>query len=523
MAAFAAASIGAGVAGFPTPALAQLPSPACSSTTKDFANQALSWCNFAGQDLTNAKFSGATLTGVVFIRAKLTGANFENAVFADSQNPVLPTDFTLADLTSAIFRAAKFQGLTYFTYATLTGADFSHTDLSSNNAIFGEAPLTFDRNGARPIFQATHMSCEFIGDWKSLDLRGANVTACSTQLAGRDFSGILLGCIDPKNTSTCVNLSRMALGGANFSNGNLTGIDLTAAHLAKANFFQTKLYGAHFNNANLDGATLKNAVLSDGGITQSPAKLTGAFLRNVNLAGADLQQASFDRVNFYGTITTPAGFTCGEDPNHPNFTLSCASASGATLTGTSFSGAYLYGVDFGASTTRLQGTKFDGAVLVGANMSGATFIADAGGIDADYSAAFIQGATFPDTLNGSNFQDAFVDFIADGNTLTLRLDGSHTTFAGYWGTAGASACVATSYGGPTQVPGRNATLTCPDGTVARDNAPPGCGLTTGRPPHWRSPVQIAGANPAASYQTDSTYTPAAPAICTPDPRWWTQQ
>jgi uncharacterized protein YjbI with pentapeptide repeats len=464
------------------------------------------------------------LTGVVFIRAKLAGATFENAVFADSQNPVLPTDFTLADLTGAIFRTAKFQGLTYFTYATLTGADFSRTDLRSNNAIFGEPPLTFDRNGARPIFQATHMNCEFIGDWKSLDLRGANVTACRMQLARQDFSGIQFGCMDPRNTTTCVNLSGMALGGTNFSNGDLTGVDLTAAHLAKANFFQTKLYGAHFNNANLDGATLKNAVLTDGGgMTQSPAKFTGAFLRNVNLVGADLQGASLDRVNFYGTITTPAGFTCTEDPDHPNFTKSCASASGATLTGANFSGGYLYGVDFGASTTRLQGTNLNGAVLVGANMHGASFVADAGGIDANFSAAFIQGATFPDTLNGSNFQDAFVDFLADGNTLTLRLDGSHTTFAGYWGSAGETACVAASYGGPTQVPGRNATLTCPDGTAAKDNSPPGCGLTTGKPPHWRSPIQIAGANPAASYQTDSTYTPAASPICTADSRWWTQQ
>jgi|RhiMethySRZTD1v2_1073278.scaffolds.fasta_scaffold35208_2 uncharacterized protein YjbI with pentapeptide repeats len=494
------------------------PSAACNLQTKNFSNQILNWCNFSGRDLTGADFSGATLTGVVFIHATLSGAHFNNATFADSRNPVLPSDFTLADLTGAVFQGAKFQGPTYFTYATLTGADFSNTDLRTN-AIFGESPLTFDRNGPRTAFHGTTMNCEFIDDWKSMDLRNAVVTPCLAQLAGRNFSGIWLGCVTPGSQTTCVNLSGADLAGTNFSNGDLTGVDLTGAYLAKANFFQTKLYGAHFNNANLACATLKNAGLSNGnGATANAATFTGAYLKNVNLSGADLRAASLNSVNFYGSISTPAGSTCVEDPNNPNFTLSCASASGAALLNTSFNGAYLYGVDFGASTTKLQQTSFYQAVLVGANMEGATFT-PVSGKDADFNEAFIQGATFPDKLTGTNFQGACVDFKPNGNTLTIRLNNSHTMFARYWGAQQEGVCVAASYGGPTAVPGRNVTLICPDGTAAKDNAPPGCGVTTGAPPHWRSCVDIAQNTPPASYQTDPTYGNKAPPICPPDPRW----
>ena len=62
---------------------------------------------------------------MIFIKTNLSGADFSGATFADSGSPYLPTDFTLANLSNAKFVGAKFNGLTYLSYATLTCTDFS--------------------------------------------------------------------------------------------------------------------------------------------------------------------------------------------------------------------------------------------------------------------------------------------------------------------------------------------------------------------------------------------------------------
>jgi uncharacterized protein YjbI with pentapeptide repeats len=295
------------------------------------------------------------------------------------------------------------------------------------------------------------------------------------------------------------------LGGVDLSGLDLSGYDLSGSLLA----------GAHLNNANLAGATLQGAFLSSNADVSSAAQLTGAYLKNVNLAGANLTSAILDDVSFYGTLSTRAGSACTIESD--GFTADCASAKGATLTNTKFNGAYLYGVDFGGA--KVEGTVFNQAVLIGANFSEAQFV-PVGGSDADFTAAFIQGTTFPTSLSGTTFQDAFVDFSAQGNTMELELDASHTRFPG-WKTPNQAVCVQVSYGGKTVVPPRNQTLTCPDGSAASDNTPPGCGPLIAGNPHWASPANIATANPAASYQSDSTYVPAAatPVCSPPDPDW----
>jgi hypothetical protein len=57
----------------------------------------------------------------------------------------------------------------------LTSADFSQTDISKGNAIFGDQALIFDKTASRPSFRATVMNCEFVAQWKQLDLTGANI------------------------------------------------------------------------------------------------------------------------------------------------------------------------------------------------------------------------------------------------------------------------------------------------------------------------------------------------------------
>src|SRR5262249_42039751 len=104
-------------------------------------------------------------------------------------------DFTFADLTRATFTGAQFLAPTYFIGANISCADFSNTNINNGNVFFGEDPLVYDKS-CRPKFQHTTMNCEFINDWKGLDMTSAIVTACLKQLSNRDFSGAFFPGVD---------------------------------------------------------------------------------------------------------------------------------------------------------------------------------------------------------------------------------------------------------------------------------------------------------------------------------------
>lgn len=305
---------------------ASTPSPSCpaslSANGHDYHGLTLTLCSFAGQDLSNANFAGATLTGVIFIKTNLSGADFSGATFADSGSPYLPTDFTLANLSNAKFVGAKFNGLTYLSYATLTCTDFSSstggaTDLS--NANFGDA-LAVDPQQCRPKFRGTTMTCEMVAQWNLLDLSGANISACTAQLQtvpgqpGHDFSGgmysqVVFDGLDLSGSkwngtvlehasfqgaildnATGLNGTPNAmskLSGALFNNASVQNVDLSYA----------ELYGANFTNANLSNASFAGAFLqANTGATppiERAAVFAGAHLPNVSFAAAQLQGASF--------------------------------------------------------------------------------------------------------------------------------------------------------------------------------------------------------------------------------------
>lgn len=222
-------------------------SPFCTAQTfscpqraggKDYRGQTIRGANFAYQDLTNANFSGATLIAPFFAFANLTGANFQDAVVVnDSSNPTLVADFSFAYLTDACFIRTKFNGPTYLTNANLTCADFSEIDLTNGNAIFGESPLNIDRSkrDCRLAFRASIMDCEFLADWRFLNLSGADIKACSDQLTGIDFSGAKLSSVD-------------------LTGANLDGVKFVRADLSQAILDQATLRGADLSYSTLLGA-----------------------------------------------------------------------------------------------------------------------------------------------------------------------------------------------------------------------------------------------------------------------------
>ncbi len=263
---------------------------------RNFQGQTIKHGNFSHRDLSNANFSSATLIAPFFAFANLKNANFQGAIITnDSSNPALVADFSFANLEGACFLGVQFNGPTYFTSATLTCADFSKTDLSAGNAIFGESPLTFERakTNCRLAFRASVMNCEFLADWRFLDLSGADVKACSTQLAGRDFSG---------SKFDSVNLEGANLDRAKFVKADLSRAILDKASLRGSDLSYATLLGAHLNLANLTGANLYHTFLSNdtpSGITNA-ASVRQAHLKNANLSFAQLSGVDFTYANFYG-------------------------------------------------------------------------------------------------------------------------------------------------------------------------------------------------------------------------------
>lgn len=525
----------------------------------DYRNLKLVGCNFAGADLRNALFTGATLIDVVFIRADLWNADFSGATFAAGSPAGLATDFTFAGLGMAKFNGAKFDSLTYFTYASLICTDFSGTVLDQGNAVFGDQPLKIDPAAdCRTAFRGSTMNCEFIDQWDQLDLTGAVIGACAGTLrsatrktpfdfSGGLYAGVVFDTLDLAGTKwTGAVLDGASFQGATLDNAvglngtpgapaRLSGAKFNRASVRNVDMSNALLYGANFTSANLSGSTLAGAFLTSDPTASPPivkaAVFDGAHLKDVSLANARLSGASFNYASLYSTFggaapsfpcRRPAPGQCGA----PDYTCQCATASGADLTGTQFGNAYLYGVDFTGGTTNVNGTQFDSAILVGASFTGARFGVDAGSTP-DFTKALLQGTVFDSTanLNGSSLLNAFLDFgtaanPSQGNALYLKLSFDYTDFNGWKGAA--SPCVQTAYLN-FSAPPTTASLTCPNGNSGVCGPPrPGPGAN----PTWASADLLAANLPVPGwYLADATYEKASssrPGTCNGrpvDPNW----
>ena len=175
----------------------------------------------------------------------------------------------------------------------------------------------------------------------------------------------------------------------------------------------------------------------------------------------------------------------------------------------------MFGVDF--TGAQITGVNFENSFLAGANFAGATLLADTSRPETSFSGAFLQGTNLNELIiqSGFSLKNAFVDFAPSGNTLTLKLDGEHTHFSGYWNTPGQSVCAQMVYNQPTTVPQTDQTVICPDGSQNQT----GCGPANpdGSNLHWKSPDDISS---FASYKDNATYTPASSQpICQVDQKW----
>ena len=244
----------------------------------------------------------------------------------------------------------------------------------------------------------------------------------------------------------------------------------------------------------------------------------------MNLANAKLAGATFTYASFYSDVSSAPSFPCSTDTaacaNPTGYTCNCATASGADLTRTDFSNAFLYGVDFRESTTTINGTNFSGAILTAASFDQANFVTDpaSGGAAVDFSQALLQGTNLTGStkLANSSLSGAFVNFGApsntqQGNIVFVLLPQSYTRFNGWAGAT--TPCVQMAYTVFTVAPPDAANMTCPDG----QQPPGGCGTTLpgacppippAQPhpnPNWASGVPIASNPVPGWYFVDATY------------------
>lgn len=509
----------------------------------DYSGMTLRFCNFARASLASANFSGASLMGVVFDGANLNGATFDGATIEDSGPYAPPTDFSFAMLANAKLTNLKVQGRVYFTYADLSCASFGAIDLTTTKVVLG-APLKIGSTNVgcptskRTSFAGATLNCDFISQWKLLDLSKAKgLSACQGRLQGVDLSGALLddvafdgldltasrwdGASARKATFNGATLDR-ATGMGRTSAGvtRLAGAIFQGAYARYVDFSGGELNGAIFNKADLTGSNFSGAtfIADVSKNVDSAATFLGAHLKFANFSNATLNSVKFAAAAIYGSTdsagnckTWPAA--CLSDSN----ACTCASMRDANLTLTDFTGAYLYGVDFGSAggNTILNATNFGEAVLVASNFVGASFIINTqGGSPVTFSKAWLQGANLEGTdLSSVSLDGALLDFGAYTGQQTLAINGKlqlelSSDFAGFagWGSPGSTICAAPEWSSTaTKLPTGVPSMTCPDGRLYAD----GCGAMIPRNMPDGTPVNTRWKASAAVNSYNGTYVKSA--------------
>jgi uncharacterized protein YjbI with pentapeptide repeats len=154
-----------------------------------------------------------------------------------------------------------------------------------------------------------------------------------------------------------------------FAGADLSEFNLAGANLSKADFSGAKLAGANLSGANLSRAKFFRADLSQADLSRAnlfKANLSQADLAGANLNGADLSGAFLIRANLSGATLLQA---CLKGANLGQASLFRASLTGAILTQASFFKADLSEADL--SESNLEGANLQEAVLERTNLRSA--------------------------------------------------------------------------------------------------------------------------------------------------------
>ena len=185
------------------------------------------------------------------------------------------------------------------------------------------------------------MNCQFIDDWRWLDLTKANVQRCLTALRGRNFAG---GRMYGVNFAAPYPQASTDLTHTTWTGSDLTAATFTGAILDQADFSGAALTAAGLTHIQARGTVFAKAQLQADRVHGRPgASVDFAHLEDVSFEEADLSYASFA----YATLTGPQVIL-----------------SKATLTGSDWTNATLSGL-----AAKLAGLVAQGAIFTGANLS----------------------------------------------------------------------------------------------------------------------------------------------------------
>mmetsp|Transcript_7126 Transcript_7126/g.11662 ORF Transcript_7126/g.11662 Transcript_7126/m.11662 type:complete len:687 (-) Transcript_7126:13-2073(-) len=412
VACLAIAAVGAHAESAATPVTSQAEtqgaSYACTNVTNsgfDYRGTGTAGNSYKGASLVNANFSGTDLTGTDFTDADLTGADLSGATLGTGGD-ALATTFAGAILKNTCLDGIIINGTPAdpgadFQFAQFDCAAITSTDIT--NAIFGltqdfVAPTETCRNS----FNDTVMTCEFLANWKDLDLSFADVTVCKDQMAGLDLSGTVM---------QSVQLQFYDLTGTDFSGASLRGINLYAATLTSTDFS-----GALMQYAALSSVSAEQANFSTN------AQLSGATLSYGNFQAANFQNAFFQQTEDVGDLPMIPGAVLSFGNFHEaDFTdaamvginLSGASLydhtimASASIENTNMSNAELSALDL--KSAGLAGITFDYSNMINADLTGANLAATGTYRAASLAKANLQGVRMAETqLGGVNMANAAV-------------------------------------------------------------------------------------------------------------------
>jgi len=149
-------------------------------------------------------------------------------------------------------------------------------------------------------------------------------------------------------------------GGSEFSELDLTRINLSRANLAYADFNRTTLTLANLAHAKLQGANLSGCILTHADLRCADLRdtnLDSAILRWANLSKANLRNCMLPLANLDGAIARGADFHSSD--------LVSTSIVGADFSGADLTGSFVYGIS--AWNVNLHKTIQNGLVITRTN------------------------------------------------------------------------------------------------------------------------------------------------------------
>jgi uncharacterized protein YjbI with pentapeptide repeats len=317
----------------------------------------------SGGGLKNADFRQATLVNVNFTNANLSGANFSGPGDGTGIGGANLTgaNFTNANLTGANVGAAN------FTNAILTGADLSGVQfnngvnllgITSGNITNGPSSLPF---GPDIIGNYIFLNGYIVGYGANLtnaNLNGLDLTKVAlndTILKGVSSGNIFGGPIAPNSGLPefySVNYGYILGPGVNLSGVDLSGLDLSNLNLTGVNLENAIMYGTNITNTNLSNANFKGLLLTPSKpLIGSPALSSGYQCINGILIGKGIYIYN-ESFNGYADFSNSdfsnieIGYTTFNGIDFSNSNFSYSTILNTSFTNCIFSGVNITGTDF---------------------------------------------------------------------------------------------------------------------------------------------------------------------------------